>query len=87
MADLHPYNPLSFEVESDVDPCIFKGTLLNEPTTEVLVTGGCPGADTFYVSNIFRIYVIFTINSNCNFNLRKKDHFRSTIPNLTEPKP
>jgi hypothetical protein len=32
-----------------VDPCIFKGNLLKEPTTEVLVTGGCAGANTFEV--------------------------------------
>ena len=47
---LHPYNPVSFEVKSDVNPCIFKGSLEMEPTTEVLVTGGCPGADNFEVS-------------------------------------
>ena len=50
---LHPYNPLSYEVKSSVDPCIFKGTLQMEPTTEVLVTGGCPGADTFEVSSLW----------------------------------
>jgi hypothetical protein len=49
-AVLHPYNPLSFDVKSEVDPCIFKGNLLKEPNTEVLVTGGCPGADSFEVS-------------------------------------
>jgi len=49
-AVLHPYNPLSFEVKSEVDPCIFKGNLLQEPTTEVLVTGGCPGANSFEVT-------------------------------------
>lgn len=49
---LHPYNPLSYEVKSDVDPCIFKGNLLMEPSTEVLVTGGCPGANSFEVTLI-----------------------------------
>ena len=53
VAILHPYNPLSYEVKSTVDPCIFKGTLELEPTTEVLVTGGCPGSDTFDVSSVF----------------------------------
>ena len=48
---LHPYNPVSFEVKSDVDPCIYKGHLMMEPTTEVLVTGGCKGANTFEVRN------------------------------------
>jgi hypothetical protein len=53
-AVLHPYNPLSFEVKSEVDPCIFKGYLGKEPDTEVLVTGGCPGDETFDVMpNIF----------------------------------
>ena len=47
---LHPYNPVSFEVKSEVNPCIFKGALEMEPTTEVLVTGGCPGSDNFEVS-------------------------------------
>jgi hypothetical protein len=58
-AVLHPYNPLSFDIKTEVNPCIFKGNLLKEPNTEVLVTGGCYGADSFEVSclgtNLFKI--------------------------------
>jgi hypothetical protein len=38
------------ETQSEVDPCIFKGHLEDELDSEVLVTGGCPGSDTFDVS-------------------------------------
>ena len=51
VAILHPYNPVSFELDSSVNPCIFKGTLEKEPTTEVLVTGGCSGGNKFEVSH------------------------------------
>ena len=58
VAVLHPYNPLSYEVKSDVDPCIFKGNLQMEPTTEVLVTGGCPGTVTFDVSSFCSLHTV-----------------------------
>jgi hypothetical protein len=51
-ASLSRYNPIPMEVDatrSEVDPCIFKGRLTDEPKSEVLVTGGCPGSDTFEV--------------------------------------
>ena len=47
---LHPYNPLSYEVKSAaVDACIFKGHMMMDENVEVLVTGGCPGANSFDV--------------------------------------
>ncbi len=51
-ATLSRYNPIPMEVDetrSEVDPCILKGRLTDEPKSEVLVTGGCPGSDTFEV--------------------------------------
>jgi hypothetical protein len=54
-AVLSNYNPIPIELDetrSEVDPCIFKGHLLNDPATEVLVTGGCAGENTFDVSII-----------------------------------
>ena len=53
IAILSHYNPIPIEADqsrSAVDPCIFKGYLKNEQDSEVLVTGGCPGDDTFDVS-------------------------------------
>jgi hypothetical protein len=52
-AVLSNYNPIPIELDethSEVDPCIFKGHLKNDPATEVLVTGGCAGDDSFDVS-------------------------------------
>ena len=49
IAVLHPYNPLSYKVSSEVDPLIFKGSLMQDSNVEVLVTGGSPGTDTFDV--------------------------------------
>jgi hypothetical protein len=68
-AVLHPYNPLSFEVKSDVDPCIFKGNLKQEPDTEVLVTGGCAASNTFEV--------IFS--STCFEILQLKENFKPRV--------
>ena len=53
VAVLNPYNPIPANVDqsqSEIDPCIFLGHLANEPDSSVLVTGGCPGDDTFDVS-------------------------------------
>jgi len=44
-AKLEQYNPLPLmadEREEDVDNCIFKGHLMNEPDAEIVMTGGCP---------------------------------------------
>jgi hypothetical protein len=52
IAVLSNYNPIPIELDetrSKVDPCIFKGHLQNDPATEVLVTGGCAGDNTFDV--------------------------------------
>ena len=46
---LHPYNPFSFEFGAQ-EACIFKGQMMMDSNVEVLVTGGCPGADSFDVS-------------------------------------
>jgi hypothetical protein len=46
---------VAFEVRSISDPCIYKGSLLSEPSTEVLVTGGCKGEeDSFEVKKIIQ---------------------------------
>ncbi len=55
-AILNRYNPIPVELDqtrSRVDPCILKGRLSDEPESQVLVTGGCPGSDTFDVSLFF----------------------------------
>jgi hypothetical protein len=60
VAILRPYDPFPIEEESSIlknDPCIFKGHLANEEDAEVLVTGGCPGDDSFEVSNVVEIYL------------------------------
>ena len=52
-AVLDPYNPIPIEADesrSSVDPCIFKGKLDTDDQSQVLVTGGCPGEDSFEVS-------------------------------------
>jgi hypothetical protein len=52
-AILNRYNPIPVELDrtrSKVDPCIFKGRLSDEPKSQVVVTGGCPGSDNFDVS-------------------------------------
>ena len=52
-AVLDPYNPIPIEADesrSAVDPCIFKGKLDTDDQSQVLVTGGCPGEDSFEVS-------------------------------------
>ena len=52
-AVLDPYNPIPIEADesrSAVDPCIFKGKLDTDDKSQVLVTGGCPGEDSFEVS-------------------------------------
>jgi hypothetical protein len=54
-AVLDPYNPIPIEADesrSAVDPCIFKGKLDTDDQSQVLVTGGCPGEDSFEVSQI-----------------------------------
>jgi hypothetical protein len=48
-AVLHPYLPFDSPLRGDVDPCIYKGNLMMESSTEVLVTGGCEGATNFEV--------------------------------------
>ena len=53
IAVLSHYNPIPIEADesrSAIDPCIFKGSFENEKDSVVLVTGGCPGDDTFDVS-------------------------------------
>jgi hypothetical protein len=55
VAVLAPYNPIPIEADSSrsaVDPCIFKGHLANEDDAQVLVTGGCPGDDSFEVGKL-----------------------------------
>jgi hypothetical protein len=37
------------EFRSEVDQCIFKGFLRNDPSSEVTMAGGCPGEDSFDV--------------------------------------
>jgi hypothetical protein len=52
VAILSQYNPIPIEFDenrSEADPCIFKGYLQNEESAQVLVTGGCPGSDSFEV--------------------------------------
>jgi hypothetical protein len=54
VAVLAPYNSVPVEVdESRLNPdnCIFKGYLENEPESNVIITGGCPGDYTFDVSS------------------------------------
>jgi len=51
IAVLHPFDPISYEFTSDVNPLIFKGYLMTNEKVEVLVTGGLPGADSFEVPN------------------------------------
>lgn len=48
-AVLHPYLPFDSPLKGEVDPCIYKGNLMKETSTEVLVTGGCEGATNFEV--------------------------------------
>jgi hypothetical protein len=48
-AVLHPYLPFDSPLKGEVDPCIYKGHLMKETSTEVLVTGGCEGATNFEV--------------------------------------
>jgi hypothetical protein len=60
-AVLSNYNPIPIELDetrSEVDPCIFKGHLKNDPATEVLVTGGCAGDKTFDVIFIDKSFFI-----------------------------
>ena len=58
MAVLQRFNPIPIEGDESrsevddvdgVDECIFRGFLRNEPTAEVVVTGGCPDDNTFDV--------------------------------------
>ncbi len=54
VAVLKHYNPIPIELDenrSEVDPCIFKGHLQDDESAQVLVTGGCPGSDSFEVRN------------------------------------
>jgi len=49
---LEPFNPVPLvanEREEDVDSCIFKGHLMNEPGSSIVMTGGCPYSMTFEV--------------------------------------
>ena len=51
-AILEKVNPIqmsSGEMVTDVDDCIFRGSLKFEPETLVTVSGGCPGENTFEV--------------------------------------
>lgn len=53
-AILKSYNPVPVGVnerEEDVDPCIFEGHLLNEPDTQITLTG-CPFTMNFEVDCI-----------------------------------
>jgi hypothetical protein len=64
---LDPWNPLPAETRpdsvksrpdpvksrSDPDSCVFKGHLKSEPGSSVIVTGGCPGEDSFEVKSTF----------------------------------
>ena len=64
-AVLDSYNPIPIEVDesrSAVDPCIFKGKLDTDDQSQVLVTGGCPGEDSFEVCFIKVIVNMFSIN-------------------------
>jgi hypothetical protein len=52
VAVLIRYNPIPIEKDefrSEVDQCIFKGFLRNDPSSEVTMAGGCPGEDSFDV--------------------------------------
>jgi hypothetical protein len=52
VAVLSHYNPIPVELDenrAEPDPCIFKGYLQSEETSQVLVTGGCHGFDSFEV--------------------------------------
>lgn len=52
IAVLKHYNPIPIELDvnrAEADPCIFKGFLQDDESAEVLVTGGCPGSDSFEV--------------------------------------
>ena len=55
-AVLDPFNPIPIEADEsrseDVDNCIFKGRLDTDDQSQVLVTGGCPGEDSFEVGGI-----------------------------------
>jgi len=55
-AVLDPYNPIPIEADEsrseDVDNCIFKGRLDTDDQSQVLVTGGCPGEDSFEIAVI-----------------------------------
>ena len=53
-AVLDPYDPIPIASRSAVDPCIFKGKLDTDDQSQVLVTGGCPGEDSFEVC-IFKV--------------------------------
>jgi hypothetical protein len=52
IAVLKHYNPIPIELDlnrAEADPCIFRGFLQDDESAEVLVTGGCPGSDSFEV--------------------------------------
>ena len=54
VAVLKHYNPIPVELDenrAEADPCIFKGFLQNDESAQVLVTGGCPGSNSFEVRN------------------------------------
>jgi hypothetical protein len=55
---LSRYNPIPVDLDefrSEVDPCIFKGFFRSDPSSEVVLTGGCPGNNTFDVSNVILV--------------------------------
>jgi hypothetical protein len=82
IAILKRYNPIPVELDrsrSKVDPCIFKGRLSDESDSQVLVTGGCPGSDTFDVSLFFLCHIIGVIKFQIS---KKKKYKEDTRENL-----
>ena len=60
VAVLKHYNPIPVELDenrAEADPCIFKGFLKNDESAQVLVTGGCPGSNSFEVINSKKLSV------------------------------
>ncbi len=52
-AALEPFNPIPLaenERHEDVDGCIFRGHLVNDPDASIVMTGGCPFTESYEVT-------------------------------------
>ena len=58
---LEQFNPIplrDYERSEDVDNCIFKGYLQNDPDSTVTLAGGCPFEESFEVGIFFYLILI-----------------------------